>query len=118
MGGGRSGRARADNAPVGRHVVGSLHTPHRAHVLVGTAVAHHTDGFDREEHHKGLTDQTVLPVFVELLDLFKGESPGDGGSGKRVRWPDDGTEERASPVPMQHPTPHLTTRPTTFVCSP
>ena len=54
---------------VGRHVIRRLHAADAANVLIRSAISHHADTLHTgEENNEGLTDGTVLPRLVQLLD--------------------------------------------------
>ena len=46
--------------PIGGHAVLAVTDAERDDVFVATLIAHHTDGFDRQEHGEGLPDFLVV----------------------------------------------------------
>ena len=67
-----------ETIPVSRHVVGCLHTancrrlcfiaPHQSHLLIGSAVTHHTHRTHRQQHNQRLTNLLILARRANLVN--------------------------------------------------
>jgi len=53
---------------ISSHVIGSFNASHRGYILVSAIVAHDSNRLDWEQHHKCLSDCSVVSGFVELFN--------------------------------------------------